>query len=75
MFPLLCLCASATTHGGTGCGSTRKLFRSSRADFSCPSSTISPGAYFRYHPKQLGVGHDATTAPQPLIEDLPRPVK
>ena len=37
------------THGGTGCGSAHKPFLASRAWFSNPSSTVSPGAYFRYH--------------------------
>jgi hypothetical protein len=37
------------THGGTGCGSAHKPILASRASFSNPSSTVSPGAYFRYH--------------------------
>ena len=40
------------SHGGTGCGSTHKPFFASRASFSSPSSTVSPGAYFRYHQHQ-----------------------
>jgi len=37
------------SHGDTGCGSAHKHFLASRASFSNPSSTVSPGAYFRYH--------------------------
>jgi hypothetical protein len=37
------------SHGATGCGSAHKPFRASRAPCSNPSSTVSPGAYFRYH--------------------------
>ena len=46
------------SHGGTGCGSTHKPFPASRASFSNPSSTASPGAYFLYHQHQpcLAVG-------------------
>jgi hypothetical protein len=40
------------SQGGTGCGSTHKPFCFSRASFSTPSSTVSPGAYFRYHQHQ-----------------------
>ena len=40
------------SHGGTGCGSAHKPFSPSRASFSNPSSTVSPGAYFRYHQHQ-----------------------
>ena len=40
------------SHGGTGCGSAHKPFFASRASFSNPSSTVSPGAYFRYHQHQ-----------------------
>jgi hypothetical protein len=41
------------SHGGTGTGSAHKPFFASRAYFSSPSSTVSPGAYFRYHQHQL----------------------
>ena len=37
------------SHGGTGCGSAHNPFFASRASFSNPSRTVSPGAYFRYH--------------------------
>jgi len=37
------------SHGGTGCGSAHKPFLASLASRSSPSSTVSPGAYFRYH--------------------------
>jgi hypothetical protein len=37
------------SHGGTGFRSTHKPFFASRVSFSNPSSTVSPGAYFRYH--------------------------
>ena len=37
------------SHGGTGCGSSHNSFRSSRASDSNISSTVFPGAYFRYH--------------------------
>ena len=40
------------SHGGTGCGSAHKPILASLASFSNPSSTISPGAYFRYHHHQ-----------------------
>jgi hypothetical protein len=40
------------SHGGTGCGSAHKPFRASRASVSSLSSTIFPGAYFRYHQHQ-----------------------
>jgi hypothetical protein len=40
------------SHGGTGCGSAHKPFLASRASFSNPSSTVSPGACFRYHQHQ-----------------------
>src|SRR6476660_809447 len=40
------------SHGGTGCGSAHKPFFPSRASFSNPSTTVSPGAYFRYHQHQ-----------------------
>jgi hypothetical protein len=40
------------SHGGTGCGSAHKPFLASRASFSSSSSTVSPGAYFRYHQHQ-----------------------
>ena len=40
------------SHGGTGCGSAHKPFFASRASFSRPSSTVSSGAYFRYHQHQ-----------------------
>jgi len=35
-----------------GCGSAHKPFRASRASFSSLSSTVSPGAYLRYHQHQ-----------------------
>lgn len=41
------------SHGGTGAGSTHKPFLASRASLSSPSSTVSLGAYFRYHQHQL----------------------
>jgi hypothetical protein len=47
------------SHGGTGCGSAHKPILASRAFFSNPSSTVSPGAYFRYH------------HPDSLLGDLP----
>ena len=37
------------SYGDTGCGSAQKPFRTSRASFSNPSSTESPGAYILYH--------------------------
>ena len=40
------------SHGGTGCGSNHSPLPPSRASFSNPSSTVSPGAYFRYHQHQ-----------------------
>src|SRR5580765_5718025 len=40
------------SHGGTGCGSTHKPLFASLASFSNPSSTVSPGAYSRYHQHQ-----------------------
>ena len=40
------------SHGGTGCGSTHNPLLASRASFSNPSSTASPGAYFLYHQHQ-----------------------
>jgi len=40
------------SHGGTGCGSAHNPFMASRASRSNPSSTLSPGAYFRYHQHQ-----------------------
>jgi hypothetical protein len=40
------------SHGGTGRGSAHNPFRPSRASFSNPSRTVSPGAYFRYHQHQ-----------------------
>ena len=40
------------SHGGTGCGSAHKPFRPARASFSSPSSTVSTGAYVRYHQHQ-----------------------
>src|SRR5262245_3868453 len=39
-------------HGGTGRGSAHKPFLASRAFLSNPSSTVSPGAYFRNHQHQ-----------------------
>jgi len=36
-------------HGGTGRGSAHNPFLASRASASKRSSTVSPGAYFRYH--------------------------
>ena len=36
-------------HGGTGPGSTHKPFRPACASLSNCSSTVSVGAYFRYH--------------------------
>ena len=40
------------SHGGTGFGSAHNPFFASRACFSNPSSTVSAGAYFRYHQHQ-----------------------
>jgi hypothetical protein len=37
------------SHDGTGLGSAHRPFFASRAFCSGPSSTVSPGAYFRYH--------------------------
>jgi hypothetical protein len=40
------------SHGSTGRGAAHTPFLASRASFSNPSSTVSPGAYFRYHQHQ-----------------------
>ena len=37
------------SHGGTDCGSAHTPFLASRAVFSSPSSTVSLGAFSRYH--------------------------
>ena len=37
---------------GTGYGSAHSPFLASRASVSSPSSTVFPGAYFRYHQHQ-----------------------
>jgi len=40
------------SHGGIGCGLAYKPFLASRAVCFNPSSTVSPGAYFRYRQHQ-----------------------
>jgi len=41
------------SHGSTGCGSAHNPFLVSRASFSNRSSSVSSGAYFRYHQHQF----------------------
>ena len=45
-------CDRRHSHGGVGCGSTHKPLLNSRASFSSVSSSMFPGAYFRYHQHQ-----------------------
>jgi len=49
------------SHGGTGCESAHKPFFASRASFSSPSGTVSPGAYLRYHQQQPSLTRDWLT--------------
>ena len=46
------------SHGGTGLGSAHSPILDSRAAASNRSSIVSPGAYFRYHQRDMREKHD-----------------